>query len=212
MDRGYFDSRFVEDLKRAKSWAYLCEYFQRFVPREATVLELGAGYCYFINQIDAERKIAVDLFPDLERYASADVEAHLADATKLDFIDKESVDIIFASNFLEHLEWGQLHSLMNEMTRVLSPNGQIILMQPNYRLSYRSYFDDYTHRTIFTDRTLLDWFESHHFICEFSKPRFLPLTVKSRLGAFSRAIPLYLRSPWKPFAGQMCFVFRNSQK
>jgi len=207
MDSGYFDSRFSDDSSRAKSWFYLCRYFQKFIDSESTVLELAAGYCYFINQIEAKRKIAVDLFPDLKRYANMNVEAHIANATKLSFLTNKSVDVIFASNFLEHLDWGQLEELISEMIRLLKPGGRVILMQPNYRLAYKEYFDDYTHRTVFTDRSLSDWFESHDFICELSKPRFIPLTVKSRLGGFSKAIPIYIRSPWKPFAGQMLMVF-----
>ena len=34
-------------------------------------------------------------------------------------------------------------------------------------------------------------------------PRFLPLTVKSRAGGLTFLVPFYLRSPWRPFAGQM---------
>ena len=34
-------------------------------------------------------------------------------------------------------------------------------------------------------------------------PRFLPLTVKSRMGGLTFLVPFYLRSPWRPMAGQM---------
>jgi hypothetical protein len=38
------------------------------------------------------------------------------------------------------------------------------------------------------------------------RPRFLPLTMKSRGSALTFLVPWYLRSPVKPFAGQMLLV------
>jgi SAM-dependent methyltransferase len=207
----YFETRFLEDDRRLKSWNYLCRYFQKIVSREDTILEIGAGYCYFINQIEASRKIAVDLFPDLSIFASSSVESHIGDARKMDFLEDNSIDTIFASNFLEHLDWTQLEVLMTEILRVLKPAGRVMIMQPNFRHCYKHYFDDYTHRTVFTDHSVRDWFASHGFLTEISKPRFLTLTVKSTMGKLSFLIPIYLKSPWKPRSGQMFFVFRRSQ-
>jgi SAM-dependent methyltransferase len=206
----YFETRFVEDSRRLKSWSYLCRYFQKLVNREDTILEIGAGYCYFINRIESSRKIAVDLFPDLPAFAGNTVESHVADATKMDFLEDSSIDTVFASNFLEHLDWRQLETLMSELLRVLKPNGKVMIMQPNFKHSYKQYFDDYTHRTIFTDHSIRDWFASHGFSTEISRPKFLPLTVKSSIGGLNFLIPIYLKSPWKPKSGQMFFVFRRN--
>lgn len=205
----YFETRFVEDGRRLKSWSYLCSYFQNLVNRDDTILEIGAGYCYFINGIESSRKIAVDLFPDLPEFADNSVESHVADATKMEFLEDSSVDTVFASNFLEHLDWKQLETLIDELLRVLKPNGRVMIMQPNFKHSYKQYFDDYTHRTIFTDQSIRDWFASHGFSTEISRPKFLPLTVKSSMGGLNFLIPLYLKSPWKPKSGQMFFVFRR---
>jgi hypothetical protein len=40
--------------------------------------------------------------------------------------------------------------------------------------------------------------------------RFTPLTVESRIGGLQGLVPLYLRLPWRPFAGQMLAVARRS--
>lgn len=206
----YFSTRFLEDERRAKSWSYLCKYFQKLVGEDETILEIGAGYCYFINQITGKRKIAVDLFPDLHLFAHETVETHIVDATSMNFLSDGSIDTVFASNFLEHLEWNQLEDLIRELVRILKPNGKVLVMQPNFRFAYRNYFDDYTHRTIFTDQSIRDWFAIKGFDLLISKPKFLPLTVKSSMGYLSFLIPVYLKSPWKPKAGQMFLVFRKT--
>ena len=39
---------------KAKLWSTLCDaHFQRYIPAGATVLDIGAGYCDFINHIRA---------------------------------------------------------------------------------------------------------------------------------------------------------------
>ena len=61
--------------KRNKVWRVLCSsYFQKLVPREATVLDLACGYGEFIQlNIEAKRKIAVDLQPGCARSISTPV-------------------------------------------------------------------------------------------------------------------------------------------
>jgi len=202
--RAYFSTRFTADPRRADLWRHLTNYLARFVPKDAAVLELGAGYCFFINQVPAGRRVAVDAGPHVRSAAAAGVEVHegnalayLRDAPPAEF------DFVLASNFLEHLEWPDLDTLLPLLFRVLRPGGRFAVIQPNFRIAPRRYFDDYTHRTVFSDVSLRDWLASGGFHIILGTPRFLPLTVKSRLGAFSFLVPLYLRMPWRPFAGQM---------
>ena len=115
-------------------------------------------------------------------------------------------DLVFASNFLEHFDWPVLEGLVAEILRVLRPGGRLMLVQPNFRLQPGRYFDDYTHRAIFTDVSLSDWLAASGFQVKQVVPKFLPLTVKSRFGGLSFLMPLYLRSPWRPLAGQMLVV------
>ena len=208
MSAEYFETRFALDARRVKVWRKLTPFFQTFIPSDSSILEIGAGYCYFINEVKATRKIAVDLFENLSKYASKDVEAYVCSALHMNFIKSKSIDTVFASNFLEHLDHNELSELVVEVTRVLKTGGQMIIMQPNFRLSYRRYFDDYTHKTIFTDQSIVDWFESNGFETLLKYPRFMPFSVKKSSGNLSWLIPLYLRLPFKPFAGQMMFVFK----
>jgi len=200
----YHASRLPPDPRREQLWVYLTRYLSRFVPAGSAVLELGAGYCYFVNAIPAARKVAVDVMPELSRWAAPSVEARCEDATAfLEQAEPESFDFVLASNFLEHFDWATLDRVGAGIRRVLRPGGRLALIQPNYRIATRRYFDDYTHRTVFTDVSLPDWLCAQGLEVITVVPRFLPLTVKSRLGALTFLVPLYLRLPWRPLAGQM---------
>ncbi|MGH9173532.1 MAG: class I SAM-dependent methyltransferase [Vicinamibacterales bacterium] len=203
----YFKTRLVEDRRRERLWQHLVKYLARVVPHEADVLELGAGYCYFINNIPAKRRVAVDLFSGLPRHAASGVDARVADA--LSFLREcppASFDFIFASNFFEHFEWPALDQLLPLIVRALRPGGRLGIVQPNFRTASRRYFDDFTHRTIFTDVSLRDWLTAHGLVVTHLDARFLPLTVKGTGGSLTFLVPLYLRLPIRPLAGQMLAI------
>ena len=203
----YFKTRFVEDQRRAQVWRHLVKYLSRFVPDQADVLELGAGYCYFINQVPAHRRVAVDLFPDLAKHAAPGVEAHVSDALAfLRTCEPASFDFVFASNFFEHFEWAVLNEMLPLVVRALKPGGRLGLVQPNFRLAPHRYFDDFTHRTIFTDVALKDWLEANGLTVTHIEPRFMPLTVKGAGGGLGFLVPFYLLLPIRPLAGQMLVV------
>ena len=200
----YFETRFRPDPRRERLWKHLAPYLADFIPPHARVLELGAGYCYFINAVSGQRRVAVDIGDTVVSHATPGVEAVQSDACAfLERTPDGSFDFVFASNFLEHFEWTELDRLKTHIKRVLAPGGRLALVQPNFRLAPGRYFDDYTHRTIFTDVSLVDWLEASGLRVIRVEPRFLPLTVKSRLGGFTSLIPLYLKLPWRPLAGQM---------
>ena len=116
---------------------------------------------------------------------------------------------MFASNFIEHLDHDAIDRLLAGIRRVLRPGGNLLLVQPNFRLAPKQYFDDYTHRTIWTDRSLTDLVTAAGLPVVHVEPRFLPLTMKSRLSFGHRLVPLYLRLPYRPLAGQMLVVARR---
>src|SRR4051794_32180776 len=85
-------------------WQTLCEsYFQALVSPSSTVLDLGAGACEFINSIRAKRKYAVDLNPDTARSADGDVTVLSTSSEHLVGVADQEVDVVFSSNFFEHL-------------------------------------------------------------------------------------------------------------
>lgn len=203
---GYFETRLKQDASRAKVWEHLCAYLSRFIPAEADVLELGAGWCDFSNQVKARRVVAMDLDATVHKAAAEHVESVVGDCTDLSRFEDDSFDVVFASNLLEHLQREQSDALLAHARRVLRPGGRIILMQPNFRLNPGRYFDDFTHVAIFTDQSLSDYLVAQGWSIEKVLPRFMPLTLKSRGSKLTFVVPWYLRSPIKPLAGQMLLV------
>jgi hypothetical protein len=79
-------------------------------------------------------------------------------------------------------------------------------LQPNYRYAFREYFDDYTHITVWSHVSLADFLVANGFEIVELLPRFLPLTVKSRLPVWPFLIWAYLALPIKPLGKQMLVV------
>ena len=202
----YFSTRFTPDARRAPVWRHVAHYLARWIPPDSDVLELGAGYCDFSNSVVARSRTAMDAHASVREHAAPGVRAVVGDCLDLSAFVDGSFDVVFASNLLEHIERPALVGLVEQVQRVLRPGGRLIVVQPNFRLRPREYFDDYTHVTVFSDRSLVDFLEASGLRALHVQPRFLPLTMKSRLAGAHRLVPLYLRSPVKPFAGQMLVV------
>ena len=136
----------------------------------------------------------------------------MASATSLsDALGRDSFDVVFASNLLEHLTRTEIWQALKEFRRVLKPGGRLVIVQPNFRLRPGRYFDDYTHVTPLSDVSLSDLVSAAGYDLLDVQPRFLPLTVKARGSRASFLVPLYLRSPWRPLAGQMLVVAERSR-
>lgn len=205
----YYETRYTFDNGRKKVWKAIAEYLQQYINSSDSVLDLGAGYCGFINSIKAREKFAVDMNPAVAQFCNSDVKFYCVSVTNLKVLEADSVDVIFASNLLEHLDDAELVCLVNEFNRVLKHGARVILMQPNYRYAYKEYFDDYTHKKIFSHVSLRDYFQAHGFETIKVISRFLPFSLKSRLPKSYMLTKLYLYSFYKPMAKQMLLIFKK---
>jgi len=209
--RAYHEVHLTEHPARRVVWQVLAEYLAPWIPADAHVLELGAGYCDWINAVRAGRKVAVDLWREFPRYAAGDVEPIVLDAAAgLGTLGAEQFDVVLASNLLEHFETDAVSAMVDDVATLLRPSGRFIIIQPNFRYAYRRYFDDFTHRSVFTDTSLGNLLRSHGFTIDVSRPKFLPYSmraVRSRIPVW--LVRAYLRSPFKPMAGQMLIVARK---
>lgn len=200
----YFQTRFRHDPRREVLWRSLYRhYFSRLITQNDSVLELGAGYGHFINQVVAKRTIAVDAWGGFVDYLRPGIEARVCDVTDLSFIAPASVDFVFASNLFEHVSQEQFASVLLQLKLALTERGTVNILQPNYYYSYREYFDDYTHKSVYSHRSMCDFLEAQGYRVVECWPRFLPLSVKSPLPVSPFLIRLYLLSPWKPLGKQM---------
>ena len=85
-------------------WVYLCEkFFQKYIDKDSTVMDIGAGYCEFINNISCKSKIALDTSSIIKRYADKNVTTLVTPLNKIAKKYYNSIDVVFMSNFLEHL-------------------------------------------------------------------------------------------------------------
>jgi SAM-dependent methyltransferase len=205
----YYDTRYAHDPRRAAVWQHLTRYLSRWIPATADVLELGAGYCDFSNQVTARSRTAMDLREAFVPFAGPGVRTEVGDCCDLSRFADKSVDVVFASNLLEHLDVAGNEQLVGHVRRVLRPGGRFVLVQPNYRLRPREYFDDYTHVSVWSDRSLADFLAAQGMVVEHVEARFLPLTMKSRLSFGHKLVPLYLALPYRPLAGQMLVIARR---
>ena len=99
----YHRVRFPFDERRDTVWREVVGFIQsRYVRPGGVVVDLGAGYCDFINNVDASERHAVDLFEAAADYAAEGVHVHIQSCASLPF-ENSSVDTAFASNLFEHL-------------------------------------------------------------------------------------------------------------
>lgn len=192
--------------ERNRIWVEISRYISTDVSDIKTLLEIGAGYCDFINQFPATKKICFELNRDREKYASADVDFRCGDAIQLVKEIDTTVDMVFASNFLEHLSDEQLEILMPGIYDILNSKGKLVLLQPNYLLCQNTYFNDETHRTIFSDENIKPFLKKYRFEILKLIPGLLPFSMKSRLPKWPLLVRLYLNSPFRPYAAQMYIV------
>jgi hypothetical protein len=192
--------------ERAYVWREIARYVRRDAPNAKVAVELGPGYCDFINAFPAEQKIAFDLNSEMCQFANAEVDFRIQDASHLSDLPPGSVDLIFASNLLEHLDDSEVIQLLSAARKALSDQGRLILLQPNHRRCADHYFDDPTHKTIFDDLSIGEWLRRCGLRPRRIVPGLLPFSMKSRLPKWPLLVRLYLNSPFRPMAAQMYIV------
>jgi SAM-dependent methyltransferase len=194
-----YSERFNANEQRTKQniWKVLCsDFFQRYVRPSDTVLDVGAGYCEFINNIVCQSKIALDLSEDTERYAAPGVHVVRCMSNAMVDIADASVDVAFASNFFEHMpSKAVFFETLLEIRRVLRPDGRLLILQPNIRFVGGEYWDFLDHHIPLTDRTLVESLLAAQMRPVEVVPRFLPYTTKSRIPQNPALVRLYLRVP-----------------
>jgi SAM-dependent methyltransferase len=173
------------------------------------VLDIGAGYGDFANQVQTEERFAVDRWPGMLQHLQPGVKGVTGDILERQSALREhSFDLCFLSNVLEHFTSEEGERILGHVKAYAKPGGFLALLQPNFRFCYRRYFDDHTHKTIYTDEGLVNFLLDHGFEVFHVEPRYLPFSFKSRLPRPLWAVWLYLRSPWRPMGAQMLVLAR----
>lgn len=195
---------------RDQVWQILCScYFSRFINRDSVILDLGAGWGEFVNHIDAARKYAMDLNPATpERLADGITFIH-QDCSHPWGIESESLDVVFTSNFLEHLhDKSSIERTVVETHRCLKDGGLFICMGPNINYVPGAYWNFWDHHTPITDQSCKELLRMKGFSIVQCLARFLPYSMSggSKLPMF--LVKLYLKLPvfWSLFGKQFLVV------
>lgn len=200
----------VEELegKRLLWWILCREYLDQYIRATDTVVDLGAGSCEFINAVRAGRKIAVDVNPDTKKYA-IDAEVLLTSSDDMSAIPTATVDVVFTSNFFEHLpDKRALLRTLEECARILRSGGSLLILMPNLRYLHGRYWDYFDHHLPLTHLSLAEGLRLAGFTPEIVIPRFLPYTVKDfpvKIRPFMVKAYLRMRFLW-PLLGRQMFI------
>ena len=164
---------------RRRVWQVLVpSFFQQFVPEAGAVLDLGCGYGEFINTVRAKRKIAMDLNPDSKGRLNSDVQFLQQDCSQTWSLPPDELDIVFTSNFFEHLPGKDtLGRTLDQAFRCLKPGGRLVAMGPNYKCVTGRYWDFWDHHLPLTEMSLAEGLTIRGFEIERCEARFLPYTI-----------------------------------
>lgn len=212
-----YDTRFSSaEERRSKDdvWKVLCAgFFQRYVPASAVVMDVGAGFGEFLRHIQCGQRIAVDVTPMSGRVLPPGSREVIAPSHLIgEHVAANSVDIVFCSNFFEHLpDKATFLATLRAIRLVLRPGGRLLVLQPNIRVLGGEYWDFVDHHLPLTDRTLVEAASMLAFEIEEIVPRFLPYTTRSRLPQRPWLVWLYLwcRPAWRLLGGQAWMVARK---
>ncbi len=208
-----YTNRFPLEERTAKDaiWQVLCRhFFQKYVSHDAVVLDLGAGFCEFLRHIQCGERIAVDLNEQVAQFAPEGTQVVIAPAHRLaGKVGDNSVDVVFASNFFEHLPDKETFiATLIEVRRILRPGEKLLVLQPNLRVLGGAYWDFIDHHIPLTDRTLVEALTLVGLQVTEARSRFLPYTTRSRIPQHPFLVRLYLMFPpvWYILGGQAWIV------
>jgi SAM-dependent methyltransferase len=208
-----YSARFAgKSAYRVRVWKVLASYFSRWVPPESAVLDLGAGYCDFINNISAKSKYAMDLNPEILNAAESKVKIFQQDCSDSWPLAEAELDVVFTSNFLEHLPNKEaVRRTLSNAHRCLKPGGRLIAMGPNIKYTQGAYWDFFDHYVELTELSLSEVLTICGFGIEKNVGRFLPYTMSHGQQYPPWMLRLYLALPamWPIFGKQFLVIGRK---
>jgi SAM-dependent methyltransferase len=184
---------------------------QAWVGHDQDVLDLGCGWGEFIRNVEARSRTAMDLNEDAAHRLDDEVRFLLQDCAAPWPLADRSLDVVFSSNFIEHLpDKAALEATLQQAHRCLRDDGRIILLGPNLRYTGGAYWDFWDHHLPLTDRSVVEVLSLTGFRVTRVVPRFLPYTMSEGRQAPLWMVRAYLALPlvW-PLLGKQFLVMAS---
>jgi len=206
-----YSQRFDEHIAyRNEVWKVLVsEFFARYIRPDATVLDLGCGYGQFVNNVVCQRKYAMDLNERAKEYLNSDVVFLEQDCSAPWAVPAGSLDVVFTSNFFEHLLSKQaLNATLAQALHSLKRGGLLVAMGPNIKFVGGAYWDFCDHHLALTEASLSEALRVQGFAIQETIARFLPYTMTNRRPIPTALVRLYLKLSlaWRVFGAQFLVV------
>jgi SAM-dependent methyltransferase len=206
-----YSNRFsgVQDYRRAVWAVLISDWFWRYIPAKGAVLDLGCGYGEFINQVSTRTRYAMDLNPDAERHLLPGIHLFKQDCSATWPLSDNSLELVFTSNFFEHLpNKSCLNSTLQEARRCLNPGGRFVALGPNIKYLPGAYWDFWDHYLPLTETSLAEGLQTVGFKVDRIIAKFLPYTMSAGPQYPMLFLRLYLRLPliWRLFGRQFLVI------
>ena len=206
-----YENRFASTrVYRNRVWKILCrDFFGRYVKPADAVMDLGCGYGEFINNIQGTDKYGMDLNAGVKDMLGDGVTFLAHDCSQTWPLPDQSLDVVFSSNFFEHLpDKEALSETFAEIRRCLRPGGRVIAMGPNINRTQGAYWDFWDHHLPLTERSMRELLEVNDFDIELCRRSFMPYTLVDAIQYPEFMIKLYLRLPicWHFFGKQFLII------
>jgi SAM-dependent methyltransferase len=194
-------------------WSILCnDYFSKLISPDARVLDLGAGWCEFINNVEAAKKFAMDLNPETGSHLRTEATFLHQDCSEKWNVPEESLDVVFTSNFFEHLpDKESVERTISEAFRSLKDGGVIICVGPNIKYAPGAYWDYWDHHVPLTETSLGELLELKGFRIISQVARFLPYSMTTGPRPPVAFLRIYLKLPffWQFIGRQFLVIGRK---
>jgi SAM-dependent methyltransferase len=206
-----YSRRFASNREyRRQVWEILVgDFFGPMIPANGAVLDLGCGYGEFINIVPAQTKYGMDLNATTGKLLAPDVRFLRQDCSTTWPLEENSLDVVFTSNFFEHLpDKSTLGATLEQARRCLKPGGKLIAMGPNIKYLPGEYWDFWDHYLPLTEVSLSEGLMTRGFDIVECFGKFLPYTMdrQRRYPLFTLKMYLKLKPAWGVFGKQFLVV------